>query len=328
VRAVVCERYGPPDVLRLADIERPVPRRDQLLVKVHATTVTRTDCEFRQAKPFVSRFVTGLARPKWKVFGYELAGEVAAIGADISEFAVGDEVFGVNAGLRPDSFGAHAEYVCVHRDAPLARKPANVTFEQAAAACDGAILALGCLRPAGVTAGTTILVYGASGSIGTAAVQLATHFGADVTAVCGARSAELVRSIGAQKVIDYEREDFSRNGRLYDVVYDAVGKLSFARCKPSLRPGGHYLTTDGLKNIVLARTSRFGDKTVVFPVPPRYTKDDVAFVAGLIEASSYRAVIDRCYPLEQVVEAARYVETGQKTGNVVLTVIRNPQIST
>jgi NADPH:quinone reductase-like Zn-dependent oxidoreductase len=290
-------------------------------MKVHATTVTRTDCDFRQAKPFVSRFVTGLARPKWKVFGYEFAGEVAAIGADVSEFAVGDEVFGVNAGLRPDSFGAHAEYLCVHRDAPVARKPANVTFEHAAAVCDGAILALGCLRPAGVKAGTTVLVYGASGSVGTAAVQLATYFGAEVTAVCGARGAELIRSLGAHEVIDYERDDFTGNGKRYDVVYDAVGKLSFARCRGSLRPGGHYLTTDGLQNIVLAKwTARFGDKTVVFPVPPRYVKDDVVFLAGLLEAGSYRAVIDRRYPLEQVVEAARYVETGQKLGNVVLTV--------
>jgi NADPH:quinone reductase-like Zn-dependent oxidoreductase len=321
VRAVVCDRYGPPEVLRLADVERPVPRQDQILVRVHATTVTRTDCEFRQAKPFVGRFVTGLVRPKWKVFGYEFAGEVAAIGADVSEFAVGDKVFGVNAGLGRDNFGAHAEYVCVASSAPLAHKPANVTFEQAAAVCDGAILALGCLRPAGVKKGTAILVYGASGSVGTAAVQLATHFGAEVTAVCGAGSAEAVRSLGAQEVIDYERDDFTRNGKRYDAVYDAVGKLSFARCRGSLRHGGYYLTTDGLQNVALAAwTRRFGDTTVVFPIPPQYAKDDVAFLAGLLEAGSYRAVIDRRYPLEQVVEAARYVETGQKLGNVVLTV--------
>jgi NADPH:quinone reductase-like Zn-dependent oxidoreductase len=320
MRAVVCDRYGPPDVLRLEDVEQPVARDDEVLIKVLATSMTRTDCEFRAAHPPVSRLVTGLRRPKWRTFGYELAGQVEGVGAAVTEFKPGDEVFGANAGLGAGAFGAHAEYVCMQESAPLAHKPSGTSFEQAAALCDGAILALGCLRPAGLHEGSTILVYGASGSIGTAAVQLARHFGADVTGVCDSRSVATVRALGADPVIDYTQEDFTRNGQRYDVIFDAVGKHSFRRCAGSLSDGGYYLATDRWQNIVLARwTARFGDKTVIFPVPPRYTKQDVVFMKGLAETGAYRAVIDRCYPLEDAVEAARYVETGQKIGNVVLT---------
>jgi len=195
-----------------------------------------------------------------------------------------------------------------------------VSFEEAAAVCDGVILALMGLRPADVRKGRSILVYGASGSIGTAAVQLSRYFGADVTAVCGTKNLDLVRSLGAGQVIDYTREDFTANGQTYDVIFDAVGKHSFGRCRDSLNRGGIYLPTDHLFNLVLAQWTRFGDKKVVFPIPPRYTKQDVVFLKGLMEAGQYRAVIDRRYPLADVVEASRYVETGQKTGNVVLTV--------
>jgi NADPH:quinone reductase-like Zn-dependent oxidoreductase len=317
VRAVVYDKYGPPDVLRLEEVERPIPKDDEVLVKIHATTVNRTDSALRAAEPFASRFVTGLLRPRRKILGSELAGEVEAVGAAVSEFEVGDQVFGVN----PWKFGTHAEFVCMRESASLAHKPAGMSFEEAAAVCDGAILALGCLRPANPRKGQRILVYGASGSIGTAAVQLARYFDADVSAVCNTKNVELVRSLGADEVVDYTLEDFTKNGQTYDVIFDAVGKHSFWRCRGSLNRGGFYLATDQLQNLVLALwTSRVGDKRVVFPIPPRYTKKDVLFLKELIEAGKYRAVIDRCYPLEQVIEATRYVETEQKTGNVVLTV--------
>jgi NADPH:quinone reductase-like Zn-dependent oxidoreductase len=317
MRAVVHDRYGPADVLRLEEVPQPVPKDDEVLIKIHATTVNRTDTALRAAEPFASRFITGLRRPKRKILGSELAGEIEAAGTAVTEFEVGDQVFGVN----PWKFGTHAQFVCMRESSSLARKPAGTTFEEAAAVCDGAILALGCLRPAGLRKGKAILVYGASGSIGTAAVQLARYFDADVTAVCNTKNVEIVRSLGADKVIDYTREDFTKNGQTYDVIFDAVGKHSFRRCQGSLNRGGFYLATDLWQNLVLALwTSRIGDKRVVFPIPPRYTKKDVLFLKQLIETGKYRAVIDRCYPLEQVIEATRYVETGQKTGNVVLTV--------
>ena len=319
MRAVVHDRYGPPDVLRLEEVERPVPKDDEVLVKIHATTVNRTDCGFRAAKPFIIRFFTGLRRPKWRIPGSEFAGEVEAVGAAVSEFAVGDRVFGANVGR----FGAHAEFVCVRETAPLAKMPSDVTFEEAAAVCDGAILALNCLRLADIRSGQRLLVYGASGSIGTAAVQLGKHLGADVTAVCNTKNLELVRSLGADPVIDYLQEDFTKSGERYDVIFDAAGKTSFAHCRRSLVKGGIYLPTDGWWNLMLAllaRRIRIGDKRVLMAIPPRYGKADVLLLKRLLEAGSYRAVIDRSYPLEQVVEASRYVETGQKTGNVVLTV--------
>ncbi|MBA2424142.1 MAG: NAD(P)-dependent alcohol dehydrogenase [Actinobacteria bacterium] len=320
MRAVVYDRYGPPEVLRLEDVERPVPKDDEVLVRIHATTVNRSDCGWRKAEPFFARYFTGLRRPKRKILGMELAGEVEAVGATVTEFEVGDPVFGVKG------FGAHAEFVCILESAGLAHKPAGMTFEEAAAVCDGAIIALACLRKADLGQGRSILVYGASGSIGTAAVQLAKYFGADVTAVCNTKNLELVRSLGADRVIDYTRKDFTKNGETYDVIFDAVGKHSFRRCRRSLKPGGIYIETDlgFLWHVPMLAllTRRIGDKRVTLPIP-KYTKENVRFLKELIEAGKYRAVIDRRYPLEDVVEATRYVETGQKTGNVVLTVHRN-----
>ena len=316
MRAVVHDRYGPPEVLRLKDVPRPVPAEDEVLVKVHATSVTRTDCGFRAAEPFFSRAFTGLLRPKRRTPGLELAGEVEAVGAAVTEFEVGDEVFGIRG-------GANAEYICVREQGALAKKPAGMSFEEAAAVCDGGIIALACLRKADPLEGRSIVIYGASGAIGTAAVQLAKHFGADVTAVCNTKNLELVRSLGADRAIDYTQEDFTKNGETYDVVFDSVGKHSFRRCRGSLKPGGIYIETDlGFMWHVppLALVSRWiGDKKVTLPIP-KYTKENVLFIKELIEAGEYRAVIDRRYPLEQVVEATKYVETQQKTGNVVLTV--------
>ena len=318
MRAVVCDRYGPAEVQRIEEVERPVPKEDEVLVKIHATTVTRTDCGIRAAEPFFIRLFFGLRRPKQRILGTELAGEVEAIGAAVTEFAIGDHVFGSTSAFMT---GAHAEFVCLPESGPLAHKPAGMTFDEAAAVPDGFILALMCLESIHPQKGQTILVYGASGAIGTAGVQLAKHFGADVTAVCNTKNVELVRSLGADTVIDYMKDDFTKNGETYDVIFDAVGKHSFTRCRGSLKPGGAYVATDGLRNIFLQLwTSRIGDKRVVFPIPPHYTKKSVLFLKGLIEAGKYRAVIDRRYPLEQVVEATRYVETEQKTGNVVLTV--------
>jgi NADPH:quinone reductase-like Zn-dependent oxidoreductase len=316
MRAIVHDRYGPPEVLRLEDVDRPVPEDDEVLVRVHATTVNRTDCHRRAAQPFLWRFMAGLLRPKRRILGGELAGEVEAVGAAVSEFAVGDHVFGTSG----PKLGAHAEFICRRESGLIAHKPADLTFEEAAAVPDGALSALECLKGAGVREGHRILVYGASGSIGTAGVQLAKYFGADVTAVCNTKNLEVVKSLGADRVIDYTQDDFTKNGETYDVIFDAVGKHSFRRCRDSLKQGGVYIATDGLRNLGLALwTSRIGDKKVLMALP-RWTKNDVLFIKEVIEAGRYRPVIDRTYPLEDVVEATRYVETQQKTGNVVLTV--------
>jgi NADPH:quinone reductase-like Zn-dependent oxidoreductase len=317
MRAVVYDKYGPPDVLHLEEVARPIPKDDEVLVRIHATTVNRTDCAIRSGENLVTRvgysyFSTG------NPFKALLAGEVKAVGAAVSQFKVGDRVFGVNAG----KFGAHAEFICMQEGIPLAQMPASMTFEEAAAICDGAILALGCLRRVGLRKGQSILIYGASGAIGTAGVQLAKSFGARVTAVCSTKNVETVRALGADEVIDYTQTDFTKNGETYDVIFDAVGKHSFRRCRGSLKRGGLYIPTDGWENLYLAVwTARIGDKKVVFDVPPHYRQKDVVFLKELIEAGKYRAVIDRRYPLEEVVEAARYVETEHKTGNVVLTVV-------
>ena len=295
----------------------PIPTEDEVLVRIHATTVNRTDCGWRSAKPFFTRCFIGLLRPKRKILGMELAGEVEAVGAAVTEFEVGDYVFGVKG------FGAHAEFVCIRESAPVAHKPAGMTFEAAAAVCDGASIALSCVRHADLREGRSILIYGASGSIGTAAVQLAKHFGANVTAVCNTKNVELVRSLGADEVIDYLHEDFTKSGKTYDVIFDAVGKHSFRRCRRSLNPGGMYVETDlGFLwhvPILALLTRRIGDKKVTLGLA-KYTKKNVLFLKELIEAGKYQSVVDRSYPLADVVEATRYVETGQKTGNVVLIV--------
>jgi len=318
VRAVIHEKYGGPEVLHLEDVERPNPDDGEVLVRIHATTVNRTDCGLRSGKPFISRFFTGLVRPRNQILGMELAGEVEAVGASVTEFKVGDHVFGGKG------FGAHAEFVCIPESAALAIKPAGMTFEEAAAVTDGAMLALVCLRKADLQKGRSIVVYGASGSVGTAAVQLAKHFGAHVTAVCSTKNVELVRSLGADEVVDYTRADFTTNGKTYDVIFDSVGKHSFRRSRRSLKRGGTFIETDlGFMwhvPLLLLLTRWVGDKRVKMGIA-RYAKEDVLLLRELIEAGAYRAVVDRSYPLEDVIEATRYVETGQKTGNVVLTVI-------
>jgi NADPH:quinone reductase-like Zn-dependent oxidoreductase len=313
MRAVVHDRYGPAEVLRVDEVEAPSPADDQLLVRVHASAVTRSDVAWRAAKPFLSRFVTGLRTPRHRIPGSDFAGVVERVGAGVTEFEPGDRVFGSTGGFR-----ANAEYLCVRAAAPVAEIPIGMTFVEAAAVSDGAILALNCLRLVEL-GGRRLLVYGASGSMGTAGVQLGKHLGAHVTAVCGTDHVDLVQSLGADRVIDYRREDF-RNGETYDVIFDAVGKRSFVHDRCALVEGGIFLPTDGFLNLFFALPTRWiGKRKVLVQLPPRYRKDDVLVVKRLLEEGAYRPVVDRTYPLEEVVEAARYVETGQKTGNVVLT---------
>src|SRR5438477_9548423 len=316
MRAVVYDRYGPPDVLRLANVELPVPKEAQVPVQGRATTVNRLDVHTREANrrgglgvSLLSRLVSGVRRPRQRILGSEFAGEVAAVGAGVSEFAVGDRAFG-NSGLR---FGAHAEFMCIPEGARIAHMPAGIDFEEAAPVSDGGLNALTCLKQADLRKGRTILIYGASGAIGTAGVQLARLFGADVTAVCSTKNLDLVRSLGADRMIDYTREDFTKNGQTYDVILDAVGKQSFPRCRDSLEPGDIFLPTDGLANLIWAlRTRRSRGKKVLFQIPPRQTKEDVLSLKELVETGKYRPVIDRRYRLEDVIEATRYVETEQK----------------
>ncbi len=319
MRAVVNTEYGGPDVLRIRDVERPVPADDEVLVEVHATTVNRTDCGFRAPWPWFIRLIAGLRRPRRTILGSEFAGVVAEAGPAVTALAVGDRVFGVNS----DRFGAHADYLRVRERAPIAAMPSGTSFAEAAAVCDGAVLAMTCLAWPRLRAGQSILIYGASGSIGTAAVQLARNAGAHVTAVCNTANLEIVRSLGADEVIDHTVDDFAANGRTYDVVLDAVGKKSFGECKGSVKDGGSYVSTDlgpYSQNVPLMLWTRFvGPKKAMMPIP-RYTKDKVVRIRELIEAGAYRAVIDRTYPLEQAADATRYVETEQKTGNVVLLV--------
>ena len=322
MKAVVYDRYGSPDVLRFEDVPRPVPRDDEVLVKIHATTVNRSDFHTREANRraglafyFLSRMVFGVRGPRHRILGSEFAGEVVAVGSAVHEFAVDDRVFGIT-GL---SFGAHAEFICVRESSRIARMPAGMSFEDAAPICDGALNAVSCLKQADLRKGRRILIYGASGAIGTAGVQLARYFAADVTAVCSTKNIDLVRSLGADRVIDYTQEDFTKNGQTYHVIFDAVGKQSFRRCRDTLEPGGLFLPTDGAENLLWALlTSRTKGKKVVFP---RQTKQDFLFIKELVESGKYRPVIDRRYRLEDVIEATRYVGTEQKTGNVVLTVI-------
>jgi NADPH:quinone reductase-like Zn-dependent oxidoreductase len=324
MKAVVYDRYGPPEVLRIEQVERPVPRGGELVVRVRAATVNRLDCHTREANRSngliisgVSRLVSGIGRPRQRILGSEFAGEVVAAGPAVTRFEVGDRIFG-NTGL---GFGCHVECTCVPETARVAPMPEGVGFEEAAAATDGALNALWCLRLAGPLEGQRVLVYGASGAIGTAAVQLARQFGAEVTAVCGPTGVEVVKAIGADRVIDYTKEDFTTDRGRYFSVFDAVGKESFAHCRDVIEPGGTYLATDGFRNLLLGLwTSRFGDRKVMFKLPPRYTQNDVVLIKELMEAGSYRPVIDRVYPIEDVVEATRYVETQQKIGNVVLAV--------
>ena len=310
MRAVVHRSYGPPEVLRVEEVDRPVPADDEVLVQVHASTVTRSDCGVRGGWPWFARVFYGIRRPKQPIAGMEFAGEVAAVGGGVTGFAVGDGVFGVKG-------GANAEYICVKESGVIEHMPESLGFAEATIA-DGACTAFAILGQTGDRARGRVVVYGASGSIGTAAVQIAKHLGAHVTAVCNGKNVALVGSLGADEVVDYEREDFARRSQTYDLIFDAVGRSSYRRVRRALKPDGLYITTDGgfmWHAPLLALVSRRVKLGIA-----RYRKEDVETLRRLVDSGEYRPVIDRTYPLEQVVEATRYVETEQKTGNVVLLV--------
>ncbi|MBB5286568.1 NADPH:quinone reductase-like Zn-dependent oxidoreductase [Rhabdobacter roseus] len=319
MKAVVYTQYGPPEVLQLQEVPRPIPKDNEVLIKVRATTVNRTDCAFLRAKPFINRLFSGLFGPKYQTLGNEFAGDVEAVGEDVTIFRPGDRVFGYNDA----TFGAQAEYLVLAEQASLATIPDGLSYEEAAPLLEGAHYALNNLRAARVGPGQEVLIYGATGGIGSAAVQLARYLGAAVTAVCATDHVALVRSLGANEVLDYTRQDFTKLGRTFDVVFDAVGKSSFGRCQPILKAKGIYLSTElgaWVQNPFLALfTPLRGGRQVLFPIPT-LSKEDLTLLKTLAETGQYRPVVDRTYPLEQIVEAYRYVETGQKIGNVVIRV--------
>ena len=318
MRAIINTKYGPPEVVQLMEIKRPVAKDNEVLIKVYITTVNRTDCGFRSAQYFISRFFSGLLRPKNKTLGNEFAGVIEGIGKDITQFKIGDRVFGYN----DTKFGAHAEYMTIAENEAIVAMPDNLTYKEAAAITEGAHYALCDIRAAKIKKGQHVLIYGATGAIGSAAVQLLKHFGATVTAVCNTKNVELIKSLGADSVIDYTKQDFTKTDQMFDFVFDAVGKSSFAKCKPILRKNGIYISTElgrYSENIYLALTTPiFSNKRVLFPLPT-ITKEDVIFLKELVVAGEYKPVIDRQYRLDQIVDAYKYVESGQKTGNVLLT---------
>jgi NADPH:quinone reductase-like Zn-dependent oxidoreductase len=318
VKAAVNTRYGPPDVVEVRDVPKPEPGAGEVLVRVRATTVSRTDCGALRAYPFFTRFFTGLTRPKRTILGMDFAGEIEAVGAGVTLFQPGERVFG----LTPGGYGGHAQYLVMPEQGAIATMPAGVPFDEAVV-CEGALYADTDLRALGLGSGNTILIYGGSGAIGSAAVQLAKAYGADVTAVVATRHLELVTSLGADHAIDSTAQDFTTIGETFDFVFDAVGTVSYLRARRLLAPGGRFTATDfGPHNqnlLIILWCALTRSKKLVFPIP-KSTKAFVEWLAARIEAGQFRAVIDRKYPLEDIVEAYRYVETRQKTGIVVIDV--------
>jgi NADPH:quinone reductase-like Zn-dependent oxidoreductase len=319
MKAIVYTKFGPPEVLHLQELEKPTPKDNEVLIRIYATSVVKEDPDMRASPGF-----NGILKPRNPILGQELAGEIESIGKEVTRFKRGDQVFGIAA------FGAYAEYKCMPGDGALARKPLNMSYEQAASVPNGALTALPFLRDKGnIRSGQTVLIYGASGSVGAAAVQLARYYGAKVTGVCSTTNLEWVKSLGADQCIDYTREDFTENGKTYDIIFDTVGKRSFAECKDSLTDDGIYLTTVPTPVIMFQALwpAKGGGKKGKFMAaglrPAREKVKDLVFLTELIEAGQIKAVIDRCYPLGQIVEAHRYVEEGHKKGNVVISVEHN-----
>jgi NADPH:quinone reductase-like Zn-dependent oxidoreductase len=314
----VYERYGPPDVLKLKEVDKPVPKDNEVLVRVCAATVNRTDCGIVRGKPFIIRFFTGILKPKKSIPGTEFAGEIESVGKIVTSYKAGDRVFGF-FDIGTESL---AEYLAISEKAPLTTMPVDITFKQAAASSEGAHYAYNFINKVKLESGQKVLVNGATGAIGSALVQLLKYHGAFVTAVCRGEHFELVRSLGADDLIDYTQEDFTKTDGIYSFIFDAVGKSTFARCKPLLEPGGVYISSElgfMAQNPILAlTTSILGKKTVKFPLPSDCRRS-IHLIKQLIEEGKFKAVIDKEYPLEQTVEAYKYVQTGQKVGNVVIT---------
>jgi NADPH:quinone reductase-like Zn-dependent oxidoreductase len=320
MKAIVYTKYGPPDVARLMEVSKPIPKDNEVLVKVYFSTVNRTDSGFRSAEYFISRFWSGLLRPKYQILGCEFAGVIEEIGKSVTTFRNGDKVFGYN----DKSFGGHGEYLTIAESDAITSIPDNLSVDKAAALTEGAHYALVNIRAAKIERGQNALVNGATGAIGSAAVQLLKHFGAKVTAVCNTKNVELVKSLGADIVIDYQTQDFTKTENKFQFIFDAVGKSSFVKCKPLLTEKGIYISTELGKNgenILYALTTPFwGGKKLLFPIPS-ITKKDIIFLKELVQKGEYLPVIDKQYKLDQIVEAYKYVESGQKTGNVVIKII-------
>lgn len=317
--AAIYQKYGSPSVVHIAEVAQPTPKDNEVLVKVKTSSVNRTDCGFRSGKPYIVRLFSGLLRPRQTILGSDFAGEIETVGKDVKTFKAGDKVFG----FHPDIFGAHAQYICLPEDASFTNMPNNISYEDAAAICEGAHYAMNYLKEIDFKKQNKILINGATGAIGSASVQLAKYFGAEVTAVSNTKNMELVKSLGADTVIDYQKEDFTKRDHSFDVVLDAVGKSTFFKCRKILNNGGIYFSTElgpWAQNIFLPLyTCIVGDKKMMFPLP-KHSKKEIIFFKEIIESGHYKAVIDRRYPLEQIQEAYRYVETGDKTGSVVITV--------
>lgn len=321
MKAMVYERYGPPEVLELKEMAKPTPKDNEVLIKTHATTVTSGDWRARSLDVpigfgFISRLFLGVSRPRQPILGTELAGEIESVGKDVSRFKVGDQVFAFSgAGM-----GCHAEYKCMPEDGAVALKPPNLTYDEAVALSFGGTTALDFFRRGKLLRGERVLVNGASGGVGTAAVQLAKHFGADVTGVCSTANVELVRSLGADHVIDYTKEDFTQNGESYDVIVDTAGTAPFSRSKDSLKEGGRLLLVlGGLSDMLQIPWVSMTSSKKIIAGPAAERVEDLRFLAELAEAGTFRPVIDRRYPFEQIAEAHRYVDTGRKKGNVIIT---------
>jgi NADPH:quinone reductase-like Zn-dependent oxidoreductase len=328
MKAIVCPTYGPPDVLRLKELEKPTPKDNEVLVRVHAATVTKGDCELRSLKlpllwQLLVRIGFGFRAPRKKILGQELAGEIDSVGKDVRLFRKGDQVFAFT-GLH---LGAYAEYNCLREKGLVAIKPANMTYEEAAAVPVGGLHALNCLRKGNIQSEQKVLIIGAGGTVGTLAVQLAKSFGAEVTGVDSTGKLDMLRSIGADKVIDYTQEDYTKNGESYDVIFDVVGKSSFSGCIRSLKENGFYLLGNPrLSQLVRGLWTSLVSGKKVIGGTVSYKTEDLVFLRDLIEAGKIRSVIDRRYPLEQTAEAHRYVDTGQKTGNVVITLEHDARV--